>query len=582
MKNYKMKLLITLLSLMMIFILIPDNVHATDDTSAENYAAEVTVDGTSAKYSTFNEAMQAALNSKSAATITLLQDGEVKPGSYSTDSYQITSGKNITIDLNGKTLSTNYGLENPIQVKNGGSLTITGTESGSTFKIDGSSSASDVNSLILVENGGSLALNGGTYSGGVHYSTQDPTGSLISVRPTADTTGSESASTVTIQNITAETNGHVLYVRDASYSYTKPVRASVTVSGSYFTSTSGHALYASAYKENESVSLSVSNSYFNFDSNDSHGRTIQSSTAVIQLNGQGVKGTLTDCTAQMHKITGYYNSDRKDSALCVEMGANITVAGGTYESGWITYEVQSIPAKFGNGVGIHVTGGNLTLKNNVKVSAGNYAILAETYRKYSPTINFDLGSETVSAPVATLYGDYLSINEHLHLTKGTTYTIDSYNYPEGNDGFDISIISVESDSITVTAEGVNLTIHNKTSKTITINGVVTEPVTDGQGGDGAGTISVSASPLCSTYNGTVSGNTSSSTDESKPCYHVILRDTKGNIISEQWVTEGESISYPEGYVFDLDELNCVYRDVDATAVSGPDAGGYTLVNTSAE
>lgn len=85
--------------------------------------------------------------------------------------------------------------------------------------------------------------------------------------------------------------------------------------------------------------------------------------------------------------------------------------------------------------------------------------------------------------------------------------------------------------------------------------------------------------LISTDN-TTSDTSSTTTSDWVPSYKVILRDPSGNIISEQWVAEGQPATIPSGYTYNLPELNWVYRDVDVTAISGASIKSYTLVNTA--
>ena len=69
----------------------------------ENNVAEVRIENQTTSYSTFSEAWSAATQSNTAATIKLLSNIKENPDS----SYTISNGGNITLDLNGHTLTGN-------------------------------------------------------------------------------------------------------------------------------------------------------------------------------------------------------------------------------------------------------------------------------------------------------------------------------------------------------------------------------------------------------------------------------------------------------------------------------------------
>lgn len=73
------------------------------------------------------------------------------------------------------------------------------------------------------------------------------------------------------------------------------------------------------------------------------------------------------------------------------------------------------------------------------------------------------------------------------------------------------------------------------------------------------------------YTGTKTESSNSGTKKSestwKPTYHVIFRDFNGNVISEQWVTEGESAVVPEGYFYNESSVYWVYKDLDLWPVN---------------
>lgn len=78
------------------------------------------------------------------------------------------------------------------------------------------------------------------------------------------------------------------------------------------------------------------------------------------------------------------------------------------------------------------------------------------------------------------------------------------------------------------------------------------------------------------------GSTSSTTEtvsDWKPSYQVIFRDSYGNIISKQWVAEGEAAKIPYGYTYSEESLNWVYENMDVKPVSSPK--GFIIPNTGA-
>ena len=158
----KKRLLASLLSLAMVLTLLPVTALAAgeDDTpqeptsTTEDAIAEIKVDETTTQY-TSAEAFRTAvagLNGKT-AIITLLDDVALTEGSsISQKKLSIPAGSNVTLDLNGSTLTVGYRVE----VK--GNLTVQGEGTVASA----ASSTSTTYSVFYVYNDGELVLSNGT------------------------------------------------------------------------------------------------------------------------------------------------------------------------------------------------------------------------------------------------------------------------------------------------------------------------------------------------------------------------------------------------------------------------------------
>ena len=109
---------------------------------ADGEVAEITKDGTTTKYATLAEAIEAA---QAGETIVLQADAAINSNT------QIT--KDVAIDLNGKTVTvTTVGRQNAFEVQNGATFTI--KDSGTGGKLDlGKFGISLINSNLKIEGG---------------------------------------------------------------------------------------------------------------------------------------------------------------------------------------------------------------------------------------------------------------------------------------------------------------------------------------------------------------------------------------------------------------------------------------------
>lgn len=156
------------------YMLVPCSVTVGDVTytyTVSRAAASVTSGETVTYYSTAKEAVAAA---ESGDTVTLLKDVEAN-----LTIYDNTGIKNITLDLNGYTLSYGQGSY-PVTVRESGILTIvdsseagTGTISGTrpvvvmggTLTLESGTLTGSYYGLEISKNGGSVTINGGTITG---------------------------------------------------------------------------------------------------------------------------------------------------------------------------------------------------------------------------------------------------------------------------------------------------------------------------------------------------------------------------------------------------------------------------------
>lgn len=261
------------------------------------------VEGT--EYATLAEAIESARNGQ---TVTLQNDTEV--------STQIQITKNITLDLNGHTI-TNQVVNERLLCVTAGSLTINGTVSGSAMRIPADNTASF--GFIKMGAQTALTLNGGSYSG------ITANGALI--RPLSDPASGvdASGSSITLSGVTMNTNNWFI-------STDKLESLTLDVTGGDFTNTSTCGFGIDVRGEGairfQGVSVTTANG------------------PCVEL--AGAQGSFEDCsfTAQGAGESNPYCA----TALCVSAGGRALVQSGTYR---------------GNGYGAYVrdSGGTITIEN---------------------------------------------------------------------------------------------------------------------------------------------------------------------------------------------------------------------------
>jgi uncharacterized repeat protein (TIGR02543 family) len=179
--------------------------------AAENTAGANEASIGSQEYATLANAFSAA-NTAGSGTIKLLKDCTL------TDIQAINSNTNMTLDLAGKTLTLSG---HPVRrICNNGTLTIEGD--GGTIKNDtaGSGTADDASgSYGLIDNYGTLTLNGGTYT-----DIANAWGSAIRNRPDG---------TATLNDCTVNAQGNTQFANSCIYS-----NGDLTINGGSFTSAS--------------------------------------------------------------------------------------------------------------------------------------------------------------------------------------------------------------------------------------------------------------------------------------------------------------------------------------------------------
>lgn len=84
--------------------------------------------------------------------------------------------------------------------------------------------------------------------------------------------------------------------------------------------------------------------------------------------------------------------------------------------------------------------------------------------------------------------------------------------------------------------------------------------------------------------GSTSSSSSSSSTKSDwtPSYEVVFHDANGNVISTQWVAEGQAAEIPAGYTYAEASLYWVYQNMSVYPVGATATSGYTAPNTAAK
>lgn len=282
-------------------------------------------------YETLSDAISAA--SAVGGTVVLAEDTVI-------DSEIDVSG-DMTISLNGHTISNVKDGSRPIVVASGSTLTIDGTKAGSQLVVDNSAAYG----LIEVQLGGSLVLNGGTYGGDIDDA------SLFRFK-----TGTTGDSTFTAKNVTVTTNSRV-----ANSNNTIPSGSTLTMNVSDSNITAGDiAFFISTYDSTESTFTNVT-------------ADITAGKPVVEADGVGT--TFTNCN---FTVEGTNSNNYSDSCVFVGYDGVANIISGTYTS-------AGTAAYIGNSGGtINISGGTFSGKK--------YSVKADAKSGTAATVNISDGT----------------------------------------------------------------------------------------------------------------------------------------------------------------------------------------------
>ncbi len=260
------------------------------------YAAQIN----DAKFATLQDAVN---NATEGQTVMLIADAKI------TGVIEIT--KSMTLNLNGKTLTSTCSDNRPIQIKTPGvSLTIDGTDAGSTVLAP--------NGLVQIDaNNATLTVNGGSYFGGSDQEA-DPTCTKAIFKQNTGTNGK-----ITLNKVTVETGS---YVFDSA---TGASSVDLTVNGGTYTSNKG--------SKSDYLFGTLSGGTLNLT-----GVTIKSQFAGGVYARGGVV-TLKDCDFTV-------SGANAASAVNAANGAKVTIENGSYAS--TAYGVQI----FNSGAAVEIGG----------------------------------------------------------------------------------------------------------------------------------------------------------------------------------------------------------------------------------
>ena len=194
----KRKFLSTILALAMVFSLLPTAAFAASTTECSGtctHVAAITANDTTTHYDTLADAINEAAEGQ---TVTLLQDIAV--------SDVIEINKNLTLDLNGKTVTNNVTGDRIFHVTSAVTFEINGTAEGSAMVIPDSNTESL--GFVKISAAATVTLNGGSYTGNTDG------GAFIKVFAPDENSDAPDA-TITLNGVTATTNTRVLYTDTA-------------------------------------------------------------------------------------------------------------------------------------------------------------------------------------------------------------------------------------------------------------------------------------------------------------------------------------------------------------------------------
>ena len=311
---------------------------STTDGSVPSMVAEVN----GYQYDTLAGAIAAAENGD---TVTLLQDVSL------TETIEI-QGKSVILDLAGHIVQNQMNgvpqsdeddiyMSRIFHIYDGASLTVNGTAEGSGMTI---AEESAVPGIFAVDMGGTLTLNGGSYTGNTstyYASSQSPNyyGNMIGIY---DQGQDPKNSTITLNNVVVSTNYCFLDTLDTIKSTDL---LTVNVTGGNYTGQNRFLFHVDSY------SLCP----VNFDGTTA---TMDGRFPVIELDGS--VGTFDNCT---FNVLEQHENNYSDSAIFVGYEGKAIVNSGTYTSA-------------GTALYIGTTGGEIEVNGGV-LSGQKYAVKAD-------------------------------------------------------------------------------------------------------------------------------------------------------------------------------------------------------------
>ena len=429
----KKRLLSSLLSLAMVLTLLPVTALAAGEgdtpqeptSTTEDAIAQITVGDRTTKYSDEDSFEAAAETLTNAAIVKLLQDVEINGSETADKRLVFPAGSNITLDLNGKTLTVGQRIE----VK--GDLTVDGN--GTIASV--STSSTSYYAVFYVSADGKLALKSGTVNaaeGG--YTLNVLSGATASVEGgilkgkinasvgTLKITGGQFATDISpylgAGQGTVQENG---YYSVSETSLTAETAVAQIENGEYYASVVG-ALAAA--EDNETVTVLK-------NATESAGVTYTGTGVMLDLNGftvdmggsyLNIKGslTLTDGkTGGMIKgTTTYVFLVQSNGALTMEsgtvQGTKMTIqanTGGIFTmngGNLITDNDKQLYTVYLNGGSVEILGGRITgSQQGIYVSKG------------SLTVGKDLAGEQTYEDAQKIYIETIrSFNQNVTLNSG--------------------------------------------------------------------------------------------------------------------------------------------------------------------
>ena len=290
-------------------------------------------DGTATQYASLAKAVTAA---EAGTTVKLLSDISVS------DVIDIT--EDLTLDLNGKTITVETQNGRPFDIKSAVSFTVEANGGGMIIP----TSNQNCYGLFKVSAAATLTLNGGTYKG-------DTNRGSAYIRPSAI------GYTVNLNNVQAEFNKQFFYADGNGTGVSK-----LNVSGGSYTST------ATVSNDGEKFPVFIdktgkAENYF-------EGVTIVTNGG-LPLEQVAGKATIRNCNIEVKQPS---EPAYIASALAVSYGGTMTISGGTYTSA-------------GYGVYVYSSGGTIIVDGAPKVTAASAAVRADATANATAKIDIASG-----------------------------------------------------------------------------------------------------------------------------------------------------------------------------------------------